>query len=98
LIRYNAKNHPILFQIGGEAIKKSVSGPKEDAEGTIIEEDKPIGDDLSEDENSDEKEDPENDIKDIKYIKESTKTTKGKKRKNTASTSSATKKKLKSKK
>ena len=36
--RYNAKHHPLLFQVGGTPIKKDTATPKEDAEGTIFEE------------------------------------------------------------
>ncbi|KAK4516373.1 uncharacterized protein ATC70_011344 [Mucor velutinosus] len=65
---YNAQSHPILFQIGGAPIKRSVSGPREDAVGTIVEDDEPIGDDLSEDE---EETTSEQDLQEIKkYLKE----------------------------
>ncbi|CEP16995.1 hypothetical protein [Parasitella parasitica] len=90
---YNAKSHPILFQIGGAPVKRSsVAGPREDAVGTIIEDDEPIGDDLSEDEQETTKEE---DLKEIKkYVKEMPK-----KRKAVASGSGGTTtKKLKSKK
>ncbi|KAI9483454.1 MAG: replication factor RFC1 C terminal domain-containing protein [Benjaminiella poitrasii] len=88
---YNAKNHPILFQVSGVPIKKSVSGPKEDAEGTIIEDDEPIGDDNPSEEGVGEEEE---DIKDIKYIKEAT----TKKRKAAGSGSGSTSKKTKTRK
>lgn len=91
--RYNAQPHPILFQIGGAPIMKSVSGPREDAVGTIVEDDEPIGDDLSEDEAKQETT-SEDDLQEIKkYLKETPK-----KRKAAASGSRATSKKLKSKK
>ncbi|KAI7908090.1 replication factor RFC1 C terminal domain-containing protein [Cokeromyces recurvatus] len=87
---YNSKNHPILFQVGGVPIKKIVSGPKEDAEGTIIEEDEPIGDDSPVEEESVNEED----AMDSKYIKEAS----SKKRKTTGTGSSSNSRKLKSKK
>ncbi|KAL7319919.1 DNA replication factor C complex subunit Rfc1 [Mucor circinelloides] len=90
---YNAKSHPILFQIGGAPIKRSVSGPREDAVGTIVEDDEPIGDDLSEEE---EETTAEQDLQEIKkYMKEAPK-----KRKAAAASGSGrgTSKKAKSKK
>ncbi|RCI04017.1 hypothetical protein CU098_011383 [Rhizopus stolonifer] len=66
---YNARKHPILFQISGVPIRKSVSGPKEDAVGLIVNDDKPIGDDLSEEE-EEEYQDPTKELSDVKYIKE----------------------------
>lgn len=93
LISYNAKSHPILFQIGGAPIKRSVSGPREDAVGTIVEDDEPIGDDLSEEE---EETTAEQDLQEIKkYMKEAPK-----KRKAAAASGSGrgTSKKAKSKK
>ncbi|OAD03233.1 hypothetical protein MUCCIDRAFT_110087 [Mucor lusitanicus CBS 277.49] len=68
---YNAQSHPILFQIGGAPIKRSVSGPREDAVGTMVEDDEPIGDDLSE---AEEETTAEQDLQEIKkYIKEAPK-------------------------
>ncbi|GAN09055.1 DNA replication factor C, large subunit [Mucor ambiguus] len=88
---YNAQSHPILFQIGGDPIKRSVSGPREDAVGTIVEDDEPIGDDLSE---AEEETTNEQDLQEIKkYMKEAPK------KKAVASGSGrATNKKLKTKK
>lgn len=90
---YNAQSHPILFQIGGAPIKRSVSGPREDAVGTIVEDDEPIGDDLSE---AEEETTSEQDLEEIKkYMKEAPK-----KRKAAAASGSGrgTSKKLKTKK
>lgn len=72
--------------MSGEPIKKAVSsGPKEDAEGTLVEEDNPsFGEDVSEEE-QDMEDDPEKDLQSIKYIKEST----PKKRKPAAASSSS---------
>ncbi|KAI7887255.1 replication factor RFC1 C terminal domain-containing protein [Mucor mucedo] len=88
--QYNSKNHPILFQLSGNPIKKVASGPKEDIESTVVAEDDSA---YVEEEELDKADDPELDIQNIKYIKESTK-----KRKNTATASGSSSKKLKSKK
>lgn len=69
--RYNARNHPILFQSSGEPIKKASNGPKEEAEGTLVVEDD-TAEVFSEDE-PDKADDPEVDIQNIKYVKESNK-------------------------
>ncbi|KAI9269006.1 replication factor RFC1 C terminal domain-containing protein [Phascolomyces articulosus] len=48
--KYNSQNHPVLFHIGGETIKKKLAAPAEDREGEIYEEEPDFGADVSEEE------------------------------------------------
>ncbi|KAI8991740.1 replication factor RFC1 C terminal domain-containing protein [Mycotypha africana] len=87
---YNSMSHPVLFQAAGIAVQKSVSAPKEDAVGTLVAEDEPLGEEAPLDEESDAEEDPEAEIEKDKFIKGKSKAAaaaKGKKRKATTSSS-----------
>ncbi|KAI9495659.1 replication factor RFC1 C terminal domain-containing protein [Zychaea mexicana] len=49
---YNSQNHPILFQVAGEPIKKKLDAPAEDREGEIFGEDPDFGMAVSDEESS----------------------------------------------
>ena len=46
--KYNSQNHPVLFHMGGEPIKRKLEAPAEDREGEIFEEEPDFGGDVSE--------------------------------------------------
>ncbi|KAI9316053.1 replication factor RFC1 C terminal domain-containing protein [Dichotomocladium elegans] len=52
--RYNENEHPVLFQSGGELMKRNLAIPTEEPEGQIFEEETFFGDDVSEEEAGDE--------------------------------------------
>lgn len=63
-IRYNERDHPVLFQTS-EVIKKNVALPTEEPEGQIVEEESYFGEDVSEEEDEEE----EGDVSQDKLIK-----------------------------
>ena len=48
--KYNSQNHPVLFHMGGEPIRRKLEVPAEDREGEIFEEEPDFGADVSEEE------------------------------------------------